>query len=102
VRETEERERERATARGETERQRHSETEMRDKRQREDFWLGAGLNNRGVRADSHRGREQRKRGERAWALCVVMVAALLPAPQASSWVLLRSCGGECTPHLYCW
>jgi hypothetical protein len=94
------RERDRESNRGETERQRHSETEMRDKRQRDDFWHGARLNNRGVRADSHRGREQRKRGERAWALCVVMVAVLLPAFQASSWVLGRVVGNGLHTYWY--
>ncbi len=62
-------------------------------RQKDDFWLGAGLNNLEVRADSHRGREERKgargeerRGEREslGSLCVVLLFCFLR--QASSWL----------------
>ena len=55
-------------------------------RQKDDFWLGAGLNNLEVRADSHRGREERKgargeeRRERELGLSLCCFAVLLPAP----------------------
>ena len=62
-------------------------------RQKDDFWLGAGLNNLEVRAeDSHRGREERKRArgeemrgrEGLGSLCVVLLFCFLR--QASSWL----------------
>ena len=91
-RETErDRERQRETER-ETEREKQTETVT--VRQKDDFWLGAGLNNLEVRAeDSHRGREERKRargeerrGEREslGSLCVVLLFCFLR--QASSWL----------------
>ena len=45
---------------------------MRDKRQRDNFWLGAGLNNQGVRADSHTEEESREREERELGLFVLL------------------------------
>ena len=85
------RERQRETER-ETEREKQTETV----RQKDDFWLGAGLNNLEVRADSHRGREERRRGgeeeskrrgeerESLGSLCVVLLFCFLR--QASSWL----------------
>jgi hypothetical protein len=88
-----ERQRQRETER-DRERDRERETDRDSQRetvrQKDDFWLGAGLNNLEVRADSHRGREERKgaRGEereRAWALFVLFCCfASCARPQVGS------------------